>query len=411
MTTRLLLEGDDLVEIVAQVREELGPRARIVRAERVRTGGFAGFFTTERFEVTVDVPDDPVRLPRAAAPRPAPVPPGGLDGLLAAADAADGPGGPPGGAEPEQPGPAAVSTTSREFAAVLDQVRTLVGVPVAPDAAPAPRAWAGRPGASAAAAPGTAVPSATVPSATVPSATGPSAAGQRPGLLPKDAPPTARRAAPAPPTAVPTTPAAPGAPAGAGGLRAELVRLGVPARLLDPGPVTLGAVLGRLPEPPAPPRGVGQVLVVVGEGDGPLTVARTLAVRWRLPDARVHDVDAAGTVVPPPRDGGTAQIVALRVGQDHQDRARAARALALLAGDQVWAVTDARTKSADVAAWVATVGVERPVDALAVHGLLDTAAPGTVLETGLPVAWVDGVPASRLVWAAALGQELDAALA
>ena len=49
-------------------------------------------------------------------------------------------------------------------------------------------------------------------------------------------------------------------------------------------------------------------------------------------------------------------------------------------------------------------------DARAVHGLLETAAPGTVLEPGVPVAWVDGVPASRLVWAAALGQELEQAL-
>ncbi|MBO9570507.1 MAG: DUF1838 family protein, partial [Cellulomonas iranensis] len=209
-----------------------------------------------------------------------------------------------------------------------------------------------------------------------------------------------------PPEPPPAPPYAPGV-----GLRAELVRLGVPVRLLDAGPMTLGAVLGRLPAPPPPPRGVGQVLVVVGEGDGPRAVARTLAVRWGLPDGRVHELDASGAVTAPARDGGTAQVVALRVGTEHHDRARAAHALAGLGADQVWAVTDARTKSADVAAWVAAVGAERPVDALAVHGLLDTAAPGTVLEPGLPVAWVDGVPASRLVWAAALGQELDAALA
>ena len=374
MTTRLLLEGSDLSELVAQVREQLGPGARIVRAERVRSGGFAGFFATERFEVTVDVPDEVQRPSRVAAPRPAAAAPvGGIDGLLAAADAADGPAGDP-PPTPDPDAPAAVSTTSREFAAVLDQVRTLVGVPLPDVVVPAP--------ARAAALTGPRVRRPPVPAS-----------------------------APSPPARPADAADAGPADAGAhGGLRAELLRLGVPARLLGPGPVTLGAVLGRLPAPPAPPRGVGQVLVVAGEGDGPLTVARTLALRWRLPDARVHEVDAGGPVTALPRDGGTAQVVALRTGHEHQDRARAARALAVLGADQVWAVVDARTKPADVAAWVAAVGVERRVDALAVHGLLDTAAPGTVLEAGVPVAWVDGVPASRLVWAAALGQELDTAL-
>lgn len=360
MTTRLLLEGPDLDELVTQVREHLGPGARIVSAERIRSGGFAGFFAKERYEMTVDVPDEDDRPVRAFAHRPGPAAPArGIDDLLDAADAADGP-----AASPASPG---VSTTSREFAAVLDQVRSLVGVPdpdvVVPTPRPADAALAG------------AAALALVPP--VP--------------------------APEPP---PAPPYAPGV-----GLRAELVRLGVPVRLLDAGPMTLGAVLGRLPAPPPPPRGVGQVLVVVGEGDGPRAVARTLAVRWGLPDGRVHELDASATVVPPARDGGTAQVVALRVGPEHHDRSRAAHALASLGADQVWAATDARTKPADVAAWVAAVGAERPVDALAVQGLLDTAAPGTVLEPGLPVAWVDGVPASRLVWAAALGQELDAALA
>jgi len=351
VTTRLLLEGPDLERLVEQVRVEFGSRARIVRAERVRTGGFAGFFAREHFEMTVDVPDEPSRpartvgrAGRAPAPRAA-----GLEDLLDAADAADGTGEAPGADDVR------VSTASQEFAAVLDQVRTLVGLPV-PDVAAPERAAA---------------------------------------------------------LAVPAAAAARGADAAPGpgtALRAELTRLGVPARLLGTGPVTLGAVLGRLPRPAAPPRGPGQRLVVVGEGDGPHAVVRTLALRWGVPDACVHELEAVGAVVAPARESAFPQVVALRVGPEHHDRALAARALATLGGDQVWAVTDARTKPADVAAWVAAVGAERPVDALAVHGLLETAAPGTVLEPGLPVAWVDGVPASRLVWAAALGQELEAAL-
>ncbi len=352
MTTRLLLEGPDLGELVAHVREQFGHRARIVRAERVRTGGFAGFFAKETFEMTVDVPDEPERSTQAFAHHPT-LRRGatGMDDLLEAADAADSAAGaltaPPVSSRGD------VSTSSQEFAAVLDQVRTLVGLPAPDVVVPAPRQ--------------------------------------------------------APPTGAVAARAAEAAP-GSARLRAELVRLGVPTSLLDPEPVTLAAVLGRLPQPPTAPRGTGQVLAVVGEGDGPRVVARTLAVRWRLPDASVLDVDPSAGVPPLVRGDGPPRVVTVTVGTDPHDRAQAARVLAALGPDQVWAVLDARTKPADAAAWVAALGAERPVDALAVHGLLDTRAPGTVLEIGLPVAWVDGVPASRLVWAAALGQELDAAL-
>lgn len=366
MTTRLLLEGPDLAELVAQVREQFGSRARIVSAERVRSGGFAGFFAKERYEMTVDVPDEPTRAPRAFAHRPPPLrqaPAASMDELLEAADAADASDALPVPVTAAAPAPAAaepggVSTTSQEFAAVLDQVRTLVGLP-APDVVVA---------------------------------------------QPPPAPPAAPR-----PVAAPAPPRAPTVAGGDALLRTELVRLGVPAFLLDPEPVTLSAVLGRLPQPPDAPRAPGQVLVVAGEGEGPRTVARTLAARWQLGDESVVELEGNGVVVPVVHDKRAPRIVALRVGPDSHDRGRAAHALAAIGADQVWAVVDARTKPADGAAWVAAVGAARRVDALAVLGLLDTRAPGTVLEMGLPVAWVDGVPASRLVWAAALGQELDAA--
>jgi len=61
---QLQLEGPDLDELLARVRRECGPEARIVQADRVRTGGIAGFFSRERFEVLVDVEDvtDPTEL-------------------------------------------------------------------------------------------------------------------------------------------------------------------------------------------------------------------------------------------------------------------------------------------------------------------------------------------------------------
>src|SRR5690554_2553854 len=59
MSTRLHLDGPDLPALVAQVRDEYGPDARIVRAERVRTGGIAGFFASEHYELTIEVSGPP----------------------------------------------------------------------------------------------------------------------------------------------------------------------------------------------------------------------------------------------------------------------------------------------------------------------------------------------------------------
>src|SRR3954451_23534091 len=82
------------------VRDEFGPHARVIRAERVRSGGWAGSFQRERFELTLDVPapedlppaprERPRALVRAAALAAVPTARSGLDALLEAADAADG---------------------------------------------------------------------------------------------------------------------------------------------------------------------------------------------------------------------------------------------------------------------------------------------------------------------------------
>jgi hypothetical protein len=50
-------EGPSLAELTEQARREVGPGARIVRAQRVRRGGVAGFFAREVFVVEVDVPE------------------------------------------------------------------------------------------------------------------------------------------------------------------------------------------------------------------------------------------------------------------------------------------------------------------------------------------------------------------
>jgi hypothetical protein len=57
VSTRLLLEGPDLEELLVRIKEEHGSAATIVSAERVRSGGVAGFFSKQRFEIAVDVHD------------------------------------------------------------------------------------------------------------------------------------------------------------------------------------------------------------------------------------------------------------------------------------------------------------------------------------------------------------------
>ncbi|HUI48763.1 MAG TPA: hypothetical protein VL119_08705, partial [Acidimicrobiia bacterium] len=54
MASQLRFEGGELEELLERVRNEVGPEARIVAANRIRQGGIAGFFAREGFEVLVD---------------------------------------------------------------------------------------------------------------------------------------------------------------------------------------------------------------------------------------------------------------------------------------------------------------------------------------------------------------------
>ncbi len=417
MPTRLLLEGPDLSELMAQVRAEFGPTARIIRAERVRTGGLAGFFARERYELTIDVPDAPpapaapsLRARRAALAGQGGAPGAGLtgmDALLAAADAADG--APTLDAVPTQSGPEEgprVSTGEAAFADLLDQMRAMSGLP------PEDRVV------EVAVEDGGATPAVD------------------PAATPETGDPAARVVAPSVPTAAPVTPAAPAAPAvtaPASGqvTRSHLADLGVPDHLLTivgDGPVQLSRLLAAVPPAPPLPRDPGSVLVVVGLPEDALRVAELLVLRHTSGGAvvRAGEVDSA----PRPTTGqhGTdvrittpaaatrwrgrldrsaeLTVVAVGVTPARDREAAAADLIAALEPTQLWAVADARSKPRDCVRWLDAVGTHRRVDALAVTGLFDTSEPGTVLDLPVPVAWIDGVPASRMAWAAALTEHL-----
>jgi len=404
VTTRLLLEGSDLAELMAHVRSELGPSARIVRAERIRSGGFGGFFARERYEITVDVPPEPVQKPRAALRA---VPAGGMAALLAAADEADA------GLDgsPEAPDrselPAGRLPSRSEFAAVLEKVSGLVDgdVPELPE---------GDERAALVATAGTAMPavSAEAVAALVSRAVAPE---------PEPEPAPVLLAAVPEPRAHDEHD---DAPAPDDDLCDALAEIGVPRRLLAGARPTLQSVLADVPTAPPVPRAPGSVLVVIGADDDADAVAALLAERLRLAPEAVRPAGGAR-----PRTAGRPRgaarmasaeqvaawragaatadhpwVVAVAVGPEPEDRAAAAALVRACEPDQVWAVVDARTRTADARRWIRSV--TSSVDAVAMRGLLDTAEPGAALALGAPVAWIDGVPATTVAWAAALSQAL-----
>jgi len=65
----LLLEGPDLEALLLRAHREGGSAAKIVRAQKVRRGGFMGFFAREGFEVAVEIPERDQARARVAIER------------------------------------------------------------------------------------------------------------------------------------------------------------------------------------------------------------------------------------------------------------------------------------------------------------------------------------------------------
>jgi hypothetical protein len=88
--TRVLLEGPAIEPLLAQVREEYGSSVRIISADKVRSGGFGGFFAKQRYELSVEVPDETEEAPkRPSRYSAADEPPQTLEQLLARAESND----------------------------------------------------------------------------------------------------------------------------------------------------------------------------------------------------------------------------------------------------------------------------------------------------------------------------------
>lgn len=418
MSRRLLLDGPDLDALVARVRREHGPYAKVVQAERVRSGGVGGFFAREYFEVLVDVPDDdelaaaglaPVgaqaygaraplaAVPRAGAARPTTAP-SSLEDLLDAADAeeAHAAGGP-------VPPAVGLSTDGSDFAEVLDRVRALVAaqspVPVAPE--PRPRALR-------------AVPDEGLPPTVTPAV---ARIVHRPVVSSR-----------------------------AGVTIPELLDVGVPSDLIasvlgpvPPAPglrIALSSLLSHVERAPEIVRPSGGVLVAVGEPGTVLTVAGQLARRAGIAPSRIvlagdhghhaapddglgsgredrivlEDADDAAQLASRLSGSTTAVAVALAVPSHRAGRERVGDMLDALRPAQLWAAVDVGRSAVETRRWLALVGERRAVDALAVVGVEGSSAPAQVLSFGIPVGLLDGLVASAPVWAATFAERLDDAV-
>lgn len=204
---------------------------------------------------------------------------------------------------------------------------------------------------------------------------------------------------------------------------ATLLELGVPLRLLagfdDPhASVPLSMLVRTFDRPRGVRLAPGGVVVVAGPAELAVRTAVAMAHRAGL---AAHEVVLAGDVDPLPGHGRRVQtasaaarvrervpddapmIVALGVG----GTGSAAELLAAFEPDEAWAALDARLRSVELRRWLRAVGARRPFDAVAVSHTFEAQAPGTVLNLGVPVGWLDGLPASPVVWAAVLSERLD----
>ncbi|GAA2516021.1 hypothetical protein GCM10010201_10730 [Pilimelia columellifera subsp. columellifera] len=475
----MLLEGPAIEPLLAQVREEYGPAARIISADKVRRGGLGGFFTREHYEISIEIDDTADVKARPAGPSgPGAGAVGGSDGpsdgLLALVEASqdrfrrlptpDKPPTPataPGPAEPPAPArPAGLPTpptagwrpantmggtgwpanlTTSGGAASADAPSAPPAEPTTKSAQPGETVGPpARAGLVSTANPGFAEVLAGLRGGLKDDLTAPadgSGASDQPTATITDLPdptPTPRPApdpGPAPaaaPVAAPTpTPAADGAAPCAG----LLEQLGVPAAMARHStaaelyPAALQS-LATIPPAPGLPTAPGDVLVLLGELPAAMSAARDIAERLRIGPSRMYVVadSLVGTGLHASRriaDAGQAakkaqslraadspHIVVVDVPLTGRPGGWASKICTALDASDVWAVIDATRKSADTAAHLTSMG---EVDALAAYGLATTADPASVLGLGLPVALLDGAPATSHAWAALLADRVGAA--
>ncbi len=405
------LDGTDLEELLVRARHEYGSNVRIVKADKVRTGGFGGFFAREHYELSVEFDDETVDETDGGQ-LPIPTDEGAETGYGNAV------------AQSTKTGDREVSLldladaiSDREVES-RERQRPTPNTPFTPGVSSGPTLSTD--GASFA----SILAGLTETVATTSSSASRSADVVLNSREQLDAAMTAR---PPMSNAVdrPREPARVGgavvATGRSVGLR-DLRALGMPRAMLPAAEdadafAALLAALHSLPPAPLPPTAPGSILAVVGESEGAWDAAVQLA-RWMAlddralvyltegrapvkvaPARRVSDLELLPARVERWRKRPTPTLAVLDAAMSPKSAAWNRRALCALGAEATWLVVPATRKTDDVAQWARRLG---HADALMVTDVDASRDPASVLGLGMPVAWLDGRPATPGTWAGLL---------
>ena len=209
-------------------------------------------------------------------------------------------------------------------------------------------------------------------------------------------------------------------------LRRQLAELGVPVSWIPAAASeaywAIEQLCAHVPAAPALDLAPGAVVVIAGPAQAAMRIATEICAQHRLDPSALVAAGCTTLDVPARRDvtqrwrarevAASARAAAREplivvIDTEHAESDQwAAGIIAELDPDTVWAVVDATRKPADLGRQL--VGLGRDTDALAVVKADRTASPASVWELGVPVASIDGRPATRGAWAALLINALAA---
>jgi hypothetical protein len=413
------LDGPDLEELLVRARDEYGEDVRIVKADKVRSGGIGGFFAREHYELSIELNEaineaieaDDARAARGTQDAEARVGRGAEDAderpisLLDLADAISDREFQSRATQQAEPLPftpgigPTVSTEGASFASILAGLTQTVAEPASEQPAreaPADKAVEVRP---------TFAPAA--PARIVE----PTREDER---LQQRA--TRRARSVARPTSSEIS------------LR-DLRDLGLPRTMLparERGDLLSVLVNGLRALPPAPrlPLVGGNIVAIVGEGEGAWDAALQVAHAMGLdekamayltaggapariaPARRVTDLEQLQVRLERWRKRTTPTIVVVDAPMSVKAAAWSRKAVNALDASAVWLVVPATRKTEDVARWAERLG---HTDGLVVTDVDASSDPASVLQLNIPVAWLDGRAATPGAWAGLLIDRLVAA--
>jgi hypothetical protein len=428
LSTQQLFEGPDLSALLQRVQKEVGAQAKILRVDKVRSGGIGGFFQRERFEVEAEAEVSAAYEELVSGPAER------TTASEAAAGNGDGLGGVPVAieeladlvSEREQRTQAQPSTSSAAFHTVMQRVVRDLGGDVDPEATTTVDVAA----AKAAEVRAAEVRAAEVRAAAVREAE--LSAADRQSLSVHDGP-TAASA----PVFGQLFSASHCECRDATGQRrgrvtqmaSEFARLGLPP-MFEPPPGTPRSDLRRvlltrlaaLPDAPLPPQAGGEIVAVIGDAASALAVAARVAGELGSEDGNVAlasreqgfcvpswlqlaDVQTAATRRRMWRRRPAPVVVAVDAPMIPNLDGWAREVLDALEPSMVLGLVDARSKPEDVEAWARVLG---GIDAIALGNVRATMSPGAVLQLSIPVLWLDGEAATPERWSKLLLEQLAA---